>query len=498
MNKVVIKPITYRILEQILQSGKIQLDELTVKSEFDPNLVASEVESLYKNNLIDKIVKTVIAYELTSRGKEALEKGLIENRLFQLLTDKERVSMQSVFQEVKGDKQEISAGIGLLKRKKFINIKNGEISLNDKASFESFVKENTKMLAMITSIKPPISQEIEELIGRGLIQTSEVQITKIIPKIDEIQLKEIKVQEELTKLTPELIASGRWKNYVIKPYNIKTKPRRLNIGKYHIYRHFHDFVRQNLMALGFQEMKGSLVEMEFWNFDSLYSPQDHPSREDQDIFLINPHDHGILPKEEFVENVRETHETGWKTGSKGHRYSWDYKKASRFLLRPQGTTLSARTLRNVKPPAKYFSIAKCFRPDDIDATHGAEFYQVEGIVCDPSLTFRDLLGILTIFAEDIAGAENISFRPDYYPFTSPSVELSAEHPTIGRIEFGGAGIFRPEVVQPFGIDYPVIAWGLGIDRLFMVKHNISDIRELFSQDLEWLRQSPVSSGINME
>jgi phenylalanyl-tRNA synthetase alpha chain len=123
----------------------------------------------------------------------------------------------------------------------------------------------------------------------------------------------------------------------------------------------------------------------------------------------------------------------------------------------------------------------------LDQTHLTEFNQVEGIVVDENLNLRDLLGILMTFATEIAGANRVKMKPDYYPFTEPSVELSAYKEGYGWIEFGGSGIFRPEVTLPLGIKAPVIAWGLGIDRLFMMKAKINDIRCLFSKDLHWLR-----------
>ncbi len=235
-------------------------------------------------------------------------------------------------------------------------------------------------------------------------------------------------------------------------------------------------------------MRGPPVETEFWNFDALFQAQDHSSREWSDVYTIKEPTHGKLPKDkELVKNVQKVHETGEPVGSRGWRYEWSSKKASRLILRPQGTAVSARTLYGLKIPSKYFSIARCYRPDSVDATHLSEFNQAEGIVCDPSITFRDLLGILKTFAVEVANATEVKFKPDYYPFTSPSVELSALHPELGYIEFGGAGIFRPEVTAPFGIKDPVIAWGLGIDRLFMVRRGINDIRELFTQKLDWLR-----------
>jgi len=138
-------------------------------------------------------------------------------------------------------------------------------------------------------------------------------------------------------------------------------------------------------------------------------------------------------------------------------------------------------------PGKYFSIVRCYRPELVDRTHLTEFNQVEGIVVGEELNLRDLLGILERFAIEIAEADDVRFRPDYFPFTEPSVELSAYKEGYGWLEFGGSGIFRPEVTKPLGIEVPVLAWGLGVDRLFMMKSGIEDIRYLFTHDLKWIR-----------
>jgi len=192
----------------------------------------------------------------------------------------------------------------------------------------------------------------------------------------------------------------------------------------------------------------------------------------------------------IVKKVEATHENGWKTGSKGWGYEFSVQEASRLILRSQGTALSVRALisKNLEIPGKYFSIARCYRPDVVDKSHLTEFNQVEGIILGKDLTFRSLLGVLEKFAVEIAEADKVVFRPDYFPFTEPSVELSAYKEGYGWVEFGGAGIFRPEVTLPLGVSVPVIAWGLGVDRLFMMKAEIGDIRTLFTQDLEWLRK----------
>jgi phenylalanyl-tRNA synthetase alpha chain len=147
---------------------------------------------------------------------------------------------------------------------------------------------------------------------------------------------------------------------------------------------------------------------------------------------------------------------------------------------------------DLKIPGKYFGIARCFRPDVVDATHAVDFYQTEGIIIEEGLNIRHLFSLLKMFAKEFAGTEEIKLVPGYFPFTEPSVELFAKHPEMGWIELGGAGIFRPEVVVPLlGKDVPVLAWGIGIDRIAMFKLGITDIRQLFSHDLDYLRNAKV-------
>ena len=247
--------------------------------------------------------------------------------------------------------------------------------------------------------------------------------------------------------------------------------------------------------MGFQEMTGTAVETSFFNFDALYVPQDHPAREESDIYYIKDPQYGDISQHgEAVEHVAETHENGWITGSTGWGYKYSLLAAQRLILRGHGTCLSARTLesKNFQVPSKHFSIARVYRPEITDKTHLSEFNQVEGIIIDENLTLKDLLGVLGKFAMEIAGADKVCFKPDYFPFTEPSVELSAYKEGYGWVEFGGSGIFRPEVTLPLGVKVPVIAWGLGVDRLFMMRAGIDDIRMIFSQDLDWLRRKQVT------
>ena len=137
-----------------------------------------------------------------------------------------------------------------------------------------------------------------------------------------------------------------------------------------------------------------------------------------------------------------------------------------------------------------FVIDRVFRPDVIDAKHFIEFEQCEGIVVGEGLNFRHLLGYLSEIAR-FFGAERIRFKPSYFPFTEPSVEGFAYHEKLGWVEFAGAGIFRPEVTLPLGVSCPVLAWGLGIGRLALLRLGVDDIRYLYSTDLDWLRKKSV-------
>jgi phenylalanyl-tRNA synthetase alpha chain len=162
------------------------------------------------------------------------------------------------------------------------------------------------------------------------------------------------------------------------------------------------------------------------------------------------------------------------------------------VLRSQGTALSARTLASKpKIPGKYFAVARCFRYDTLDATHSCDFMQVEGIALGEEINFKTLLGLLKLFAIEVAKSEEVVFTPGYFPFTEPSVEAHIKHPDLGWIELGGAGIFRKEVTSPFDVHVPVIAWGLGLDRMAMVALGVKDIRDLFSRDLDRVREQRI-------
>ncbi len=294
------------------------------------------------------------------------------------------------------------------------------------------------------------------------------------------------------KLTPAMLADGSWRDVRFRRYDMDIPAARVHSGRLHPYREFLDSVRRRFLALGFTEMRGSIAESEFWNSDALFMPQFHPARDIHDVYFLDTGGRSFTPEPGILRRVAGSHRDGGGTGSRGWGYDYDETRAGKAVLRSQGTALSARCLASGPGvPGKYFGIARCFRYDQVDATHLPDFFQVEGIVLGDEINLRHLVGLLRLFAGKFAGAEEYRLYPSYFPFTEPSVELHIHHPSIGWMEMGGAGLFRPEVTRPLGIEVPVIAWGLGLDRMAMTAMGLSDIRDLMTEDLGRLRAMKV-------
>jgi len=466
--------------------------------------VMRAVLTLETKNLVKTIEKKRTKISLNEEGKQYSEKGLPERRLINALKSMGREAPVKAVLESAALKEGISViALGWLNRKGWAKIEKETQKL--KLLKEPLEGTDEKLLKTLkerqTLTVEDLDRELAEAVpvlkGRKLVEVHEETLRELELTEDGWKLvKEgIDIVKEVSQLTPELIATGRWREVKLQKYDIKASVAHVWPGKKHPYLRFLDELKEKLVALGFKEMTGPTVELSFFNCDALYMPQDHPAREIHDMYLLKEPKYGKLDSyKRFLRNVKETHENGWKTASEGWGYSFSMFEAARLMLRSHTTAVSARTLISdeLETPGKYFTIARCYRPEVVDKTHLSEFNQVEGIVVGEDLTLRELLGILVRFAVDIAGADKVKFRPDYYPFTEPSAELDAYKKGLGWLEFGGSGIFRPEVTFPLGINVPVLAWGLGVDRLFMMKAGIDDIRYLFSQDLDWLRRMEIT------
>ena len=216
-------------------------------------------------------------------------------------------------------------------------------------------------------------------------------------------------------------------------------------------------------SMGFDVVDGPEVETDHYNFEALNVPADHPARDIQDTFYL----------------------------------------AENLLLRTQTSAAQIRTMENREPPIRIICPGRVYRADEVDATHSPVFHQVEGLVVDKGVTLCDLKGVLEQFAHEIYGeGTEVRFRPSFFPFTEPSVEVDVSCPECGGkgcrvckgsgwIEILGAGMVHPRVLAGCGIDpevYSGFAFGIGLDRLTTTRYKISDIRLLFENDLRFLKQ----------
>jgi len=456
--------------------GELAASALAEKAGVPLSSVMSVLAGLESDGLASVRREEKTALELTDEGKQAVKNGLPERRLVQAL-GKKALALSEAFS--KAGLSSAEQGIALMWAKKSgaVKIDAGKaIVVSDKPS------DSEKALDALAAGK---KVDASILLQRKLaVQTSDKTVFASVTAAGKSALKDD--GSVVSVLTPDMLKSGSWKGKKFRSYDLKTVVAPVLAGRKHPYQEFLQTMRDKLVGLGFREVDGSLVETEFWNMDSLFMAQDHPARDLHDVFYVDQPSHGTLPDESFVQKVKKAHEEGLE-GSKGWRYSWDPRISARLIARSHDTGISSRELyRSKEFPDRVFFIARVFRPDEIDWKHFIEFSQLGGYVAG-NIQFSDLLGQLRTFAQEVFDAEEVKFVPSYFPFTEPSVELYAKIPGRGWAEVGGAGMFRPEMLSALGVHVPVVAWGLGIDRLAMVSMGITDIRELFSHDLGYLR-----------
>jgi phenylalanyl-tRNA synthetase alpha chain len=411
------------------------------------------------------------SFELSEEGEKYLKRGLPEMNLVKALK-RGPLSLDEARTKV----DNFNIAFQWAKKNNWVEAKDGMLHLVEEPK-ESALNGALKAIADDGSVEP---KTVGTLIQRKLVKRI------VRGEVDKL------VGKEVATLTPDLLKTGLWKKVKFRSYNVEARGKKIHGGKRQPYNSFLMKVRYKLVELGFKEMTGPTIETEFWNFDALFQPQNHPARDWTQTYNLKYPQYGDLPDKKIVAQVKATHEDGWKTGGTGWGYKWDDRKAARLMPRAHDTAISPRYLSSsVEIPGKYFNIVRCYRPDVIDATHGVEFNQTGGFVVGEGLNFKNMLGLLKQFASEIAGAKEMRFYPDYYRFTEPSCQISIKHPELGWIEAAGAGIFRPELTEPLGVKEPVLAWGFGIDRLAMHALKINDIRNLFSTNLEWLRSQTI-------
>ncbi len=497
-----------RILYHLKQAARpLDTSSIAKTLALRDETVRSLLESLRQQKLIEDYEKSYIQYfQLTPEGQQFARKGLPEVRLMKILVEQRGEGSLTVLAEkghIKPSEQKLA--LGWARRNGWISVtkRNKHTWLKLRANADTAAAQHPLQMALNVADESGILHEDQinfdtkawqavqyNLQKRKLAKLVSKQVTTVIitPTGNRALETAIAQKDMIRDLSPDLLKSGEWKDRDFLPYNLSAPTSPFYPGKKHPYIEFIDRVKRILIGLGFQEAKGPLVELEFWNSDALFMPQDHVAREVHDLYHIKtPKGPGQIIDEGILKRVAKTHENGWNTGSTGWRYAYRFDIARRLVLRSQTTAVSVRFLaEHQTAPLRMFSIDRNFRPEKFDATHSAEFLQCEGIIGGEGLTLRDLMGYLRRIAEEI-GIKKIKFKPGFFPFTEPSVEGFIFIPGLGWKEALPGGVFRPEVTLPLGIDFPVLAWGIGIDRLAMAALEINDIRELATRNLGWLR-----------
>ncbi len=469
--------------------------EMKERTGLDDTSILRALRFLENKGIVKVNIKKSRRIDLGTNGIYYKKNGLPERRLLTYIEQKTKTSLEDVGKNSGLSENEFKVSLGVLKGKAIIDVKNGFLILNakkedilKKSLEEIFIESlpldenelNEQQKYAYENLKK--RKEIVEVFEENLV---EFNITPFGKKVMSIKIDVDLVEE----LTPDLIKN--WKRGMkFRKYDVLAEVPRVYGGRKHFVSDMVQKTRRTWIELGFREMSGPKADSSFWIFDALFTPQDHPAREMQDTFFIKDVE-SKLPEQKLVERVREAHEKGI-SGSKGWKYTWDEHIAMKTVLRTHTTGLSARKIFESKNSGKYFAIGKVFRNETLDSSHLFEFNQTEGIIIDENANFRELIGYLKSFLEKM-GFKKIRFRPHYFPYTEPSVEADVYSEKSKKwVEILGAGILRPEVVVPiYGEFIPVLAWGMGLDRIIKEKFNFEDIRELYSNDIGFLRNREV-------
>jgi len=485
----------------------VEIPALADRLGLDQALVAAGAQLLADQGLVEIGEQPRQELVLRPAGREVVDTGLPERRVREALAKEGRPLTIQELPEVTGlEPKDVGASLRFLNAKAWARKEGPHLHLGEGSTDEG---EDERLLAFLAEREGGKAWE-EEASAAGIDVARALKVLKGRRDLLEVKQKRrrlvaltgegtswlasgVSEAREVAGLTSELLTSGEWREVAFKQYDVRLGVTPIHPGKLHPMQRVINETRRAFLEMGFEEIVSPLVESAFWNFDALFQPQDHPAREMQDTFYLQTPDRINLPEDEaMVRRVARTHEDGGETGSQGWQYRWDAKRAATAVLRTHTTAATVRALAaDPQGPRKVFCVGRVFRREAIDYKHLPVFYQVDGIIIDRAATFAHLLGTLAAFYRKM-GFERFEFRPAFFPYTEPSVEVFIWlEEKKDWFEMGGAGVFRPEVTQPLGCTVPVLAWGLGLERLAMLRYDILDMRSLYLSDLDWLKEAPL-------
>jgi len=456
----------------------------------DQAVVAAAGHGLTNHGLVETIEHVIRTVKAASEGLKAAQEGLLEQRLWAWIQSTDSASMadlQSAF-----ERHEAGPGVGLLKRLG-VQLVEGKFQADHPEHVDDEIEQRVAFISglpcSMEAADPSMLEHFKS--RRGLIEIAEQTTRSWSLTIAGAHVggEHLNEKEAISEITTELLQSEAWKNAEFRSFDVTLESASPRTGRSHPMQALIERVRAIFLEMGFSELVDDYVQTAGWNMDALFIPQDHPAREMQDTFYLeNP---ASLPlPDDLVKAWGDIHEHGGETGSVGWGGAFSKATSEKGLLRTHTTVNTIQYLAaHPNEACRVFSVDRVFRKEAIDRTHLPEFHQIEGIIMEEGANLQMLVTTMKTFYAKM-GCPEVRVRPAYFPYTEPSLEIEVKW--RGKwLELGGAGIFRPEVTEPLGISTPVLAWGMGLERLAMLVLGLDDIRQLYISDLEWLRNQPI-------
>lgn len=445
-----------KIIGALRKENRLTADRLESLTGLSADQIRRGIEWLKLKGIASVTEDKKIFVSLGKNGKAAYSDGLPERQLLDML--KNPMSVQDLQKSLGAA---FGPAMGIVKKNNWIADKDGTLSI----------------ISPVADI--PGEDVIRQIGNSGKLPESEIsnpQSLELLKKRPDFIIKEV-VKSKTIQLLDESIDVESTTGAIDVEAGVPT----ISPARIHPLNETIEEVREVFVTLGFSEIVGSLAQPCFWNFDALFTPQDHPAREMQDTFYLDSITSRRFATANQIRSVASSHEKNWE-------YDWSPTEAKRTVLRTHTTPVTIQHLAKHRPnKARVFSMGRVFRNEKVSYKHLVEFNQVEGVVTGGDTTLRDLMGIQTEFYRRM-GMNRVKFWPTFFPYTEPSLQSMVYNERLEKwVELFGMGIFRPEVTKPLGIDGPVLAWGGGIERIAMMRYSLDDVREFYNNNLGWLR-----------
>ena len=460
----VLHDIEKKIIGSLQKKSGQTPEQLSESTELSIDQIRRGIEWLRLKELAQVKESSKVEISLGQNGINAFKTGLPERKLMDLIKDGPKT-----FDEVRTilSGAGFNAAIANAKKNGWVKIDKNESGSKITVKEKSIETPEEKLISLIGEKSIPEEQIENKLALKFLLQRPDY----IIQNTE--KSKTVSLTDKASNIDSTISTSGA--------IDVEANVPMVFAARTHPLKDTIDEIREIFVKLGFSEIQGTLTQSSFWNFDALFTPQDHPARELQDTFYLEniKSEKPATPKQ--IKQVSASHSENW-------RYNWQLSESQKMVLRTHTTCVTIKYLAEKKPDeARVFSLGRVFRNEKVSYKHLVEFNQIEGIVVGNNTTLRDLMGIQKEFYKQL-GLTKIKFWPTFFPYTEPSLQTMVYNEKLGKwVELFGMGIFRSEVTRPLGIKKPVLAWGGGIERIAMLKYDLDDVREFYNNNLNWLR-----------